>query len=915
MKIHFRIEYHTHWGQKLCISGSVDALGGWDVAKCIEMTHNSTGVWTAEIEVSATEMEKGFEYKYCIRDENYKTYLWEWGGNRDFDGSKGAEEAFITDFWRDSKDADNALHSSPFVNALMKREVKNAKKKAKSSSITASAVQRFKANVPRIDAHHKLCVIGSDPALGAWDESKAVIMDDSNFPSWGVDVVLTGDEEYVGYKYGIYDESQKKILTWEDGDNRYVKANRAKRTVNVRTDEKFRYPVGNWKAAGMAIPVFSIRTNQGTGVGEFTDIKLMVDWCKMVGMKLLQILPVNDTTATHTWVDSYPYAGISVFAMHPMYANLQAMGNVSSKITQQIIDEQRAWLNAKDGVDYEGVMRVKARFFKLIYEEQKAKVHQDKNFIAFVENNASWLKPYAAFCYLRDLYGTPDFSKWGNFATFSQEMLNELTDVSAPHYDDVAIHYFIQYHLHIQLLDASEYARSKGVVLKGDIPIGIYRHSCDAWVAPHLYNMGTQAGAPPDDFAASGQNWGFPTYNWGEMAKDNYSWWRNRLKKMSEYFDVFRIDHILGFFRIWEIPWDAVEGILGQFNPTIPIGLDEFKNRGIWFDYDRHCKPYIREHNLKSIFGENVELVKKTFLDEKPNQKGAYQFKPKFDTQRKVEEALTLPVDAPEDQKAFNKKIKEGLFQLHAEVLFLEHPFSNKQSFNPRNSFHRTQSYQDLDWENKAKLNDLYIEYFYKRMENYWKEQAMTKLPAITNATNMLVCGEDLGMVPDCVPPTMKELGLLSLEIQRMPKNPKVEFGHPSDAPYMSVVTPSSHDMSTIRGWWEENRSKTQKFYNTILGHDGGAPFFCEPWVVKEIVNQHLYSPAMWAIFPLQDLVGMDGNLRRNDVNAERINVPANPKHYWRYRFHLTVEELLEKKEFNEMLAKMILESGRNSAY
>ncbi|MCS6834223.1 MAG: 4-alpha-glucanotransferase, partial [Flammeovirgaceae bacterium] len=389
-------------------------LGGWNTTKAFEMTHSTTGVWTAEVEISPSELEEGIQYKYFIKDDNFGATLWEWGSNRSLEGLKGVEEISVLDFWRDTKDPANAMHSSPFVNALMKRE-KAPKKKSKSTTVTG-AIHRFKANVPRIDAKHKLCVIGSDPALGAWDETKAVIMDDANFPTWQVDVELKGQEEYVGYKYGIYDEERKKIVTWEEGDNRYLKVNRKKRTLSVRTDEHFRYPVGNWKGAGVAIPVFSIRSHHGTGVGEFTDIKLMVDWCKKVGLKLLQILPINDTTATHTWTDSYPYAAISVFALHPIYANLQAIGNLSSAITQQIVDEQRKWLNEKDSVDYEAVMRIKARFFKMIYDEQKQKIHQDKKFIEFVNQNAEWLKPYAAFCYLRDLYGTPEFAKWGRFS-------------------------------------------------------------------------------------------------------------------------------------------------------------------------------------------------------------------------------------------------------------------------------------------------------------------------------------------------------------------------------------------------------------------------------------------------------------------------------------------------------------------
>ncbi len=176
----------------------------------------------------------------------------------------------------------------------------------------------------------------------------------------------------------------------------------------------------------------------------------------------------------------------------------------------------------------------------------------------------------------------------------------------------------------------------------------------------------------------------------------------------------------------------------------------------------------------------------------------------------------------------------------------------------------------------------------------------------------MLVCGEDLGLVPHCVPNVMKQLGILSLEIQRMPKAVKTQFFNPASAPYLSVVTPSTHDMSTIRGWWEEDRATTQQFYNNELRQPGDAPFYCEPWINKAIIVQHLYSPAMWSIFQVQDLLGMDGNIRREDPAEERINLPSNPEHYWNYRMHLTLEHLMHLDEFNTELKEYLLSSGRN---
>ena len=674
-------------------------------------------------------------------------------------------------------------------------------------------------------------------------------------------------------------------------------------------DENFVREFNEWKGAGVAIPVFSLRSKNSLGVGEFSDLKLLVDWSVKTDMKLIQILPINDTIATNTWVDSYPYAAISVFALHPIYINLEKLGKLSSKLSQEIVGELREELNSKSSVDYEKVMKTKLRYIKQVYSEVKGTLKTNASYTKFVNENSDWLKPYAAFSFLRDFYETVEFSKWGRFSIFSKDLLNEITDDKSKHFNDIELHYFTQYHLHIQLLEASEYARKNGVILKGDIPIGIYRNSVDAWMEPHLFNMEMQAGAPPDDFAVKGQNWGFPTYNWDIMAQDSYLWWTKRLQKLSAYFDSFRIDHILGFFRIWQIPMHAVEGILGYFSPAIPIEASEFTGRGLNFDVDRFCKPYIREHILVDIFGNNIDYVKSTFLIDRAY--GQYDFKEEFSTQRKVESYFKVDESTTLEQKAEIDFIKKGLYDLIADIMFIEVEGVNGKEYHPRHSLQKTHSFIEIDNYSKEIINQIYNDYFYKRQEEFWKARAMEKLPSIKNATNMLICGEDLGMVPSVVPGVMNELGILSLEVQRMPKDTNVEFFHPANAPYLSVVTTSSHDMSTIRGWWEEDYQRAQKFFNQILGHNGLAPYFADSWLVKEVVNQHLYSTAMWTVLPIQDYIAMDEDLKLEDAKAEQINQPAIIPHYWKYRFHITMEDLLKEDNFNNMLKGMVKKSGR----
>ncbi|NVO18399.1 MAG: 4-alpha-glucanotransferase [Bacteroidetes bacterium] len=913
MLINFQVEYKTFPGQNLIMVGSIKELGYNEPSKgkYLILKEVNSGIWELKLELKAAA---DFSYRYMVKDDNFNTVIDEWGPDRLF-RSEGRKDmkVLVVDKWRAISDPDFTLHSSAFTNAILKLEDRYPAPIAKASKEEDTVIIRFRPNVIRVKSGHRIAICGNAKSLGAWNEKKALVLGNPDHPYWVGEARVSVSDFPIHYKYLVKDENGKTAF-WEKANDRTIAFAKGKTPDVIEIgDDKFDFPQYPWKGVGVAIPVFSLRRNDGFGVGEFTDLKLLVDWSVKVGIRLIQLLPINDTVAKHTWQDSYPYAAISVYAMHPIYINLLEIGELSSEINQQIIEAQGKYLNSLSKIDYEAVMALKSRFFKLIYDQKKKVFQKDPEFLEFFKENEHWLKPYAAFSYLRDLFNTPDFSRWGEYSSPSEDLLDLLTNDKASHYDDIAVHYFIQFHAHRQLLGAANYARSKGVVLKGDIPIGIYRNSVDAWLHPHLYNMNCQAGAPPDDFSNKGQNWRFPTYNWDEMAKDNYAWWQQRLRQLSHYFDAFRIDHILGFFRIWEIPSSQVEGLMGYFNPSLPYYRDELQNKGIWFDHKRLCQPYIREHFLYERFGDLTEFAKHNYLTE--FYPGCYDLRPEFDTQRKIEEQIVVEPDASPDTRNRLERLRDGLYSLVSEVIFLEAPGMNGEAYFPRNTVHFTRSFQELDEHTKQIINEVYMDYFYRRNEEFWRSKAMTKLPVLKKATNMLLCGEDLGMVPACVPAVMNELGILSLEVQRMPKNPKITFGHPADYPYLSVATPSSHDTSTIRGWWEENSWVSQKFYNEILGNWGQSPFFCEPEIVQQIINQHLYSPSMWAIFPIQDLLGMDGSIRLPDANAERINQPGNPNHYWRYRMHLSIEELSELTGFNEWIRGLFQAAGRLDIY
>ncbi|MDA3929870.1 MAG: 4-alpha-glucanotransferase [Prolixibacteraceae bacterium] len=900
MKVTLRINYHTNWGESISVVGSTEALGNWETTNAFPLYYNGKGDWEAVINFN----EKiNFEYKYIVKQANHRP-IWEGGPNRVFNCSK-FKQIDIRDYWRPQVDIETPLFSKVFSDVLMQHQPSNDIK------INASKVIQFNLRAPRVPKGKSIAIIGNNESLGNW--KNPIKSNSSNFPIWSCTIKLSPIKFPLYYKYVIIDNKTGNIDFWENGDERTIfYVNSASENIcHLHNDEKFRYPNDNWKGAGVAIPIFSLRSEDSFGVGEFNDLKKLVDWSVKTGLKIIQLLPINETVATHSWLDSYPYKAISVFALHPIYLNLDAMGTLEDEKLQDEFAIAKDLLNSKPYVNYVEVSQTKSRFYKYIFDQNWKNVKRTKAFKSFFEENKEWLEPYAAFCFLRDRYQTSDFKEWGAWAKFDLDKIKKLVDQKSKNHEHIAIHYFIQFHLDAQLKEAVAYSHQKGIALKGDIPIGISPNSIEAWTLPKLFNLNGQAGAPPDDFAVLGQNWSFPTYNWEVMANDNYHWWKKRLTALSKYFDAFRIDHILGFFRIWEIPKHALHGLLGYFKPGLPLLTDEILENGIYFDRDRFTRPYIRSHFLHEFFGEYTEEVKKLYLTE-PDQ-NVFHLKPQYNTQRDIFNHFTPLEDSTQNLSEKNVIIRDGLISLLDEVLFIKDPNVAYEAYHPRISMHNSYTYRELDYETKFNLDKLYIDFFYKRHQQFWKNEAMKKLPSLIEASNMLICGEDLGMVPDNVPEVMQELNILSLEIQRMPKNPEIEFGHPNDAPYLSVCTTSTHDMTTLRGWWEENKDKTQRFYHNMMGHNNKAPFYAEPWICREIINQHLYSPSMWTIFPIQDLIAMDGELRWDETDKERINVPSDEKNKWRYRMILSLEELLNADEFNLMFLDMVNKSGRNS--
>ena len=808
MRLLFNVEYHTNFGEFLVLN----ILSGDDASKVShhKMTTLDDSHWFIELNKTFKAGTYIDYYYSVVRGDEEVRHEWLVEPHRlEFAAQKGIRYV-VYDHWIDIPE-DSYMYSSAFTDCIM------ACQREFSPTSEFQQTVRLKVRAPQLRIGQQLGIAGAGDALGNWDINKALPMYEHEYHEWVISLDVAQLPQTFEFKFVLLGLD---VPVWEQGGNRTVSL------PLIRDNEVFVYelsqvyfPVFPWKGAGTVIPIFSLRSEGSFGVGDFGDLKKMIEWADKTHQRVIQVLPINDTNITHTWQDSYPYNSISIYALHPQYTDLRQLPEIKNEERKTHFEQLRQELNALPQIDYERVNNAKMEYLRELFAQEWATIKKRASYKDFFEQNKEWLVPYAAFCYYRDQYGTADFSQWPKEATVAA--------IKATN-KEVQFWYFVQYNLDQQMHAAHEFARDHHVILKGDIPIGISRDGVEAWVEPKYFNLNGQAGAPPDAFSADGQNWGFPTYNWDEMLKDGCSWWVRRFRKMAQFFDAYRIDHVLGFFRIWEIPVPEKSGLKGQFAPALGLSREEIEGYGIYN---------------------------------------------------------------------------------HMELFLVDHKRADR--WHPRIAVQFNEDYEKLNDEEKCNFNRLYNDYFYRRNNQFWYQEAMKKLPRLTQATRMLCCAEDLGMVPDCVPWVMNELRILSLEIQSMPKDDKVRFGHLSQYPYRSVCTISTHDMPTLRQWWDEDWDRTQDYYNSMLHRGGGAPHPLPGWLAKDIVSRHLTSPSMLCLLSLQDWLSIDEKLRLPDANAERINIPANPRHYWRYRMHLTIEQLMQSDEFNETIKTLIIQSGR----
>ena len=862
MKLKFTIQYNTAWGESLHVVVGYHSQDGSCRQQNLAMQTEDGQLWVLETAalVSRHHPLSHIEYYYQVEGAEGEVLRREWTlvpRRYYFDASK---DYVFPDQWRD-RPLPYHLYSDAYLTSThghRGEEVEAARLPLFRRTIL------FRVSAPQLQQGQAVAVCGSHPSIGSWNTSRYLQMQYVGSGEWMLTVDAMGWLMPVEYKYVVVDVETHALVAWEEGDNRTIADELTDGQVLVLYGDALRLCEQPWRLAGVSIPVFALRSEHSYGVGDFGDLRRMVDWIKSTGMGIIQLLPVNDTSLSHQWGDSCPYNIISFFALHPHYVDLEAAGTLRSKQKMTQFLRRRQELNAQPYSDYEAVDRVKSEYLHELFAEQGKKVLDTKEFKTFVDDNEDWLAPYA---------------------DYRQESLDYIC--------------YEQYLLHQQLKAAADYAREKGVVLKGDLPIGVHPDGMETRQHPELFHAHTQAGAIPDDRWRQGANWGFPTYCWDEPL---YQMLQLRLHRLSQYFDALRIDHVLGYFRIWEIPAEAIDGVLGHFSPSLPLTVDEIEYFGLPFRKELYTRPFINDKIVDRLFGIHAAYVRDNFLVRKAYN--LYDLKETNDTQHKVAELF----NGRRDENSL--WIRDGLMRLITNVLFVEDP-RQAEMYHPRVGATSEPVFEALTNEEKDAYLRLYNNYYYQRHSFYWGQQALKRLPAMMGDSRMLFCAEDLGMLPDCVEPVLDQLRILTLEIQQMPKQQGFEYSHLEANPIRSVCTISTHDMAPLRCWWQEQPERRQRYYVTMLQKEGRAPEQLPAHLAEEIIARHLYCPSMLCILQLSDWLAMDSELRCKNPQQERINTPSDPYNRWQYRMHLTIEQLLEAERFNKKLKTMIQRSRR----
>jgi 4-alpha-glucanotransferase len=647
-----------------------------------------------------------------------------------------------------------------------------------------------------------------------------------------------------------------------------------------------RFPSSTQSLLGVALPVSALRTAKSAGVGEFADLVPFAEFCAKSSIGAIQLLPINDTGT-----ESSPYSALSAFALHPIYVRLEDVPGASAFSRE--IDALRARFEPDARFRYREVRDAKDTLLRRIFDVNEKAILADPNLASWIEANP-WVREYAVFKALKRRNFESSWKSWDKMRTPTHAEIERRWE-SASHRADHVFFAWVQMALDAQLARAAAQVAHLGIALKGDIPILMNEDSADVWANPELFRDDLRAGSPPDADNPLGQNWGFPIYNWDSHRSTGFSWWRSRLERASRYYHAFRIDHVLGFFRVWSIPRGERTGALGWPTPHEPITAAELAELGFsgdrlrWISRPHVPTSLVEEANGRDYLAAHGQL--REVADRIGNEE-LWLFKESVST------------DSHLARESIPASVRDALLGAWRDRLLVTtgRDERGRDTYAPAWRYQDSTAWRGLSGDERAALASLFAR---KEKENdeLWRRQGEELLGALVSATDMLPCAEDLGAVPPCVAPVLATLGVLSLRVFRWERRwaePGSPFRPLAEYPELSVSTTSVHDSSTFRAWWEREGGREIARETLEAAARSSAPNGAEysPDVAAFALSAMARAPSRLFIPPLRDLLDLSPSYRSADPDADRINVPGTVTDFnWTWRMPVGVEELSRDKK------------------
>lgn len=641
-----------------------------------------------------------------------------------------------------------------------------------------------------------------------------------------------------------------------------------------------RYAAAGTRLFGMAIPLASIRTRDGWRVGEYPDLVSFATMCTKAGAGLVQILPVNDTGS-----QSSPYSALSAFALHPLYIRVADLPE-ARRAPKAVSELKRFAAQAKPGerFPYEACLVSKLSALRAVYDASREGIAADPELRSFIDGNP-WVKAYSVFKRLKASHGERSWRQWPGNRDPSDADIERLWNESGAA-DEQLFHAWVQMRAAAQFSAAARELARLGVVLLGDIPILINDDSADVWSRRSYFDASMRAGAPPDMYSATGQNWGFPIWDWDAMAKDGYAFWKARIKAADSYYSAYRIDHVLGFFRIWALGDREETGSLGRFMPGPLLTDAELSAAGFHPDRIRWlAEPHIPGAELRAACATTDEAD--------------------------AAAALVLDRIGLEDLFLFKRTIRGEAditaLGLGASVTsFLKSRWTDRAllsvepgTYAPAWLYRQSRAWASLSDTERGAFAGL-VEAASDEAERGWEVRGRALLSMLQSASAMLPCAEDLGAVPDCVPRVLEELGIPGLRVPRWMRlwdQPGQPFKALSTYGELSVCTPSVHDTSTLRDWWEHEDGH-EPFARAYCPELQPIPDRLDAVATLNVLRALAKAPSMLYVVPMQDALDTSPRFMSDDARADRINIPGSVDGFnWTWRMRPALEDVMADAE------------------